>query len=235
MAGSPPPTPELDAVTFRDRAVYLPGDESLVLADLHLGRDRTSNVALPLGERADLLDRLGALLDRFSPERVIVAGDLLHAFDRLPDPVAGTLAALETRVADAGAALIVTRGNHDTMLGSLLGECRTEYTIGDTVVCHGHERPDATADLYVVGHEHPAITLEGRKRPCYLLGPATDGGRALVVPAFTRLAPGTDVAGRRSFRSPLLGPPGQYRPIVRDEAGDATLSFPPLRKLRSLL
>lgn len=224
----------LEEAAFRDRAAYFPTAGTLVLADVHLGRDRASNVELPLGERADVLDRLGRLLDRFGPEEVVVAGDLLHSFDRVPRSVERTLAALETRIAEAGAEFVVTEGNHDTMLGSLL-DARSERVVGDALVCHGHDSPEGNAPLYVIGHEHPTITIEGRRRPCYLVGPAADGGRALVLPAFTRLAPGADVSRARRFRSPLLTAPGEYRPIVRDEEGDETLWFPPLSELRALL
>ncbi len=84
---------------FRDRAVYLPAEETLVVADLHVGRDAASAVELPLGERADLTDRLSALLAAFDPREVVVAGDLLHAFDRIPEGVAETVAALGETVA----------------------------------------------------------------------------------------------------------------------------------------
>jgi hypothetical protein len=224
----------LEEVVFRDRAVFFPVAGTLVLADVHLGRDRASNVELPLGERTDLLDRLGGLLDRFAPGRVVVAGDLLHSFDRLPSEVEGTLSAVERRIEESGAELVAVEGNHDTMLGSLLA-VDPRCCVGDALVCHGHRSPEGSAPLYVLGHEHPAITIEGRKRPCYLVGPAADGGRALVLPAFTRLAPGTDVSRARRFRSPLLSRPGAYRPVVRDEAGDETLWFPPLSEFRAML
>ncbi|MDL5363769.1 metallophosphoesterase [Halalkalicoccus sp. NIPERK01] len=219
---------------LRDRAVYLPGERALVLADVHLGRDRASNVEFPLGEREDLLSRLDALLSGFEPREVVVAGDLLHSFDRLPHGVERSLRAFERRIEDAGARLVVTRGNHDTMLDSVLEGTVADHRVGETTVCHGHERPDPAAG-YVLGHVHPAITIEGRKRPCYLRGPATGGTEALVLPAFTRLAGGVDVSRARALRSPLLGAPGTYRPIVRDEDGDETLEFPPLGRFRAHL
>lgn len=224
----------LEEAVFRDRAVYLPSAGTLVLADVHLGRDRASNVELPLGERRDVLERLERLLDRFAPRELVVAGDLLHSFDRVPDDVERTLSSFRARVAEAGATLVVVEGNHDTMLGSLL-EGEPERTVGDALVCHGHALPETSAPLYVIGHEHPAIAIEGRRRPCYLVGPAAPGGRVLVLPAFTRLAPGADVSRTRRFRSPLLTRPGEYRPIVRDEEGDETLWFPPLAEFRAML
>lgn len=246
---------------FRDRAVYLPAEETLVVADLHVGRDAASAVELPLGERADLTDRLSALLAAFDPREVVVAGDLLHAFDRIPEGVAETVAALGETVADAGAELVVVRGNHDLMLDSVcdsvLGESGVggdvaanseddrvsvptpeECRVGDTLVVHGHAAPDETADRYVVGHDHPAIEIEGTRHPCLLYGPESyRGGDVLMVPAFNRLAPGVTVNGMsaRDFQSPLVRDVDALRPVVWDSDSDEALSFPPLGEFRRML
>jgi len=223
---------------YRDRAAYLPGADALVVADVHVGRDAASAVELPLGERADLTGRLADLLDAFAPGEVVVAGDLLHAFGRVPEGVAATVAALREAVVDAGADLTVVRGNHDSMLDSLDVSARDAYRVGDAVVCHGHERPAVDADRYVVGHDHPAIEIEGRRRPCMLYGPETfRGADVLVLPAFNRLAPGSTVNGMRTddFMSPLVTDADALRPVVRDEDRAETLDFPPLGEFRRLL
>ncbi len=237
----------LDA-EFRDRAVYLPDADALVCADLHVGRDERSNVELPLGERDDLLDRIDGLLATFDPSEFVVAGDLLHSFDSLSDGVERTVGDLADAVADAGAECSLVAGNHDTMLdavvegpaGERVGSVGAERRLpgADALVLHGHERPDADAELYVCGHDHPAIEIEGRRRPCYLYGEGVrDGADVLVLPAFTRLAPGTLVnrARRDRFQSPLLDRAGAFRPVVRDDDAAETFWFPPLDELRSML
>ena len=226
---------------FVGRAAYLPVSDALVLADLHAGRDATSNVTVPLGERADLLDRLAALLDRFSPGTVVLAGDVLHAFTHLPEDAAGTVADLESLVSDRGSDPVFVRGNHDGHLDSL-GDAVDEHRLADgTVVCHGHEAPEFDAPRYVVGHDHPAIVIEGRKHPCALYGPgAYRGADVLMLPAFTRLAAGVTINRMRSrdFASPLIregaGIDG-FRPLVHDENTGETLEFPPLGEFRRLL
>ena len=232
------------AVAFVDRALHVPAADALVLADLHVGRDATSNVELPLGERADLLDRLDALLGRVEPKLVVVAGDLLHAFDAVPAGVEGTVAAVEDRIADAGADLVVTPGNHDVLVGSVASARRApEIRLADdaTVVAHGHELPEETADRYVIGHEHPAIEIEGRRRPCFLRGPAPASlaadAEVIVLPAFSRFAAGSVVNGLRSGEtlSPLVADPDAFRPVVPVPDADETLTFPPLGELRRLL
>jgi putative SbcD/Mre11-related phosphoesterase len=227
-------------LAFARRCLYVEPADALVLADVHLGRDRASAVQLPLGERADVLERLGAALDRFEPGEVVVAGDLLHSYGRVPDGVEDSVDELWAAVETAGAELVVTPGNHDGVLDAVFdGPAPAEHVLDDgTVVCHGHERPEPGAPRYVLGHDHPAVTIEGRRHPCFLYGEATVGdGDVVVLPAFSRLARGVSVGGHRDgFLSPVLsGGAGDYRPVVyEDDAGEA-LAFPPLSELREHL
>ncbi|QCJ47627.1 metallophosphoesterase [Haloprofundus sp. MHR1] len=236
-----------------DRAVFLPASGTLVVADLHVGRDEASDVEVPLGERADLRDRLAASLDRFSPAEVVFAGDVLHSFGRASAATETSLNGLTAACRDRGARPVLVAGNHDTMLSSVWdGPVHDEYRLvgkpgddsggggeeSEVLVCHGHEDPDGVADCYVVGHDHPTITIEGRRRPCVLYGPGTyRSGDVLMLPAFNRLAPGVEVNGMRTrdFQSPLVTDADALRPLVYDDAADEALRFPPLGKLRRLL
>jgi len=226
-------------MSFRDRAVYLSEPSTLVLADVHLGKDAVSNVEMPLGEREDVTGRFAALAERFEPREVVVAGDLLHSFSTLPRGVVETLEELRTIAREAGARMVVTPGNHDTMLGELwTGPTDPEYRAGDWLVTHGHEEPETAADRYLVGHDHPAIEIEGQRRPCCLYGEGVyRGADVLVLPAFTRLAAGTPVNGARDgdLMSPLARAVDAFRPLVRDETADETLTFPPLSTFRRML
>lgn len=226
---------------FGDRAVYLPGADAVVLSDLHVGRDRTSSVELPLGERADLTERLETVLGAFDPGEVVIGGDLLHAFESVPAGTEETLSVLLEAIEDAGAEPVVVRGNHDPMLDAVYGgSIHEEYALadGETVVCHGHEAPETEAARYVAGHDHPAIEIEGRRHPCFLLGREVyRGADVLLLPAFSSLAAGTPVNGASGadLLSPLATELNRFRPIVRDATADETLRFPPLGKFRRLL
>ncbi|PSP76945.1 metallophosphoesterase [Halobacteriales archaeon QS_1_68_20] len=228
-------------LTVADRALYVESADALVVADVHVGRDEASRVELPLGEREDLLDRLSALLDGFDPGTVVVAGDLLHSFDRLPQRVTDAVSDLREAVGDAGAELVVAPGNHDTMLeGVVVGPTDPAYRLADgtTVVCHGHEAPEVDAERYLIGHAHPALRIEGQKHPCFLYGPGVyRGADVVVLPAFNRLARGAVVNGMvgADFQSPLISRVDRFRPVVYDEDGDEALAFPPLGDLREYL
>lgn len=233
----PDVSPRPADVAFARRAAYVEPADALVLADLHLGRDRASDVDFPLGERADVFERMGRLLERFAPSEVVVAGDLLHSFAFVPDGVAATVAAVRAAVAEAGASLVVTPGNHDGLVEEVFdGPTPDEHRLTDgTVVCHGHERPTTDGPRYVVAHDHPTLTVEGQRHPCFLHGGTTDG-EVLVIPAFSRLARGVTVGAEAEFMSPLL-PAGAdaFRPIVYDDERAEALAFPPLASLREHL
>lgn len=238
MGAQPDPGIEFE---FEDRAVYLPGSGTLVLADLHVGRDAASNVELRLGEHEDLTSRFGTLLERYEPADVVVAGDLLHSFDRVPTGVTETVHAIRDLADDAGCRLAVTPGNHDTMLDELWnGPIVQEYRPddGSVLITHGHVPPAGAAAWYVVGHDHPTIEIEGVRRPCYLYGPDQyEGSAVLMLPSFSKLPAGIRIndLSASEFQSPFITDTGSLRPIVRDENADGVHEFPPLRELREFL
>lgn len=239
---------------FRDRAVHLRDADALVLADLHVGRAEASNVEYPLGEADDLEERLRGLLARFEPDEAVFAGDVLHRFGRVSVAAERSLAALVDACRDAGAAPVAVRGNHDAALAEVWpGPVRDGHELDcrvrgePAVVRHGHEAPppEENAGLYVVGHDHPTVSVEGRRRDCWLYAErAYRGADVLMVPAFSRLAAGVEVNGMRArdFQSPLVTDADALRPILAPagdgDAADADgdpLEFPPLGEFRRML
>ena len=225
------------SIEFGDRAAVVDG--TLVVADLHVGRGTGGSLELPVGSNTEMVERFRSLLDRHDPEEVVVAGDLLHSFQTVPRTVDDTVAGLRRACRDAGARLVVVPGNHDTMLGSVWdGPTESTYRIGDTVVCHGHEEPADQGRRYVIGHDHPTIEIEGQRRPCYLVGTEQYRGSAVVMlPSFNALNAGVVVNEMRAddFQSPLVTDTDRLEPVVWDEQGRETLSFPPLGEFRRML
>ncbi|EJN60558.1 metallophosphoesterase [Halogranum rubrum] len=227
-------------LSFRDRAVFLAGPETLVVADLHVGRDEVSGVEFPLGERADLRERLDGLLAHYKPAVVVVAGDVLHSFSQISPAVTASLDELADCCHDAGATFVLVAGNHDTMLSEVWdGPIHESYRLTDgTVVCHGHEAVDEDAERYVVGHDHPAIEIEGQRRPCFLFGEAVyRDADVLMLPAFNCLAAGVPVNTMQTsdFQSPFVTDVDAFCPVVYDTDSHETLTFPPLGEFRKML
>jgi metallophosphoesterase superfamily enzyme len=229
--------------TTHGRTVFFPEAEALVVADLHAGRAAASNAGILLDERQDLLDRLNAAIGAAGPETVVFAGDLCHRFGAPSDRTAGTVRALAGTVRAAGARPVAVSGNHDAGLDDVWpGTVHDAYRLSDdTLVCHGHEDPEADAKRYVCGHLHPAIEVEGRKRDCFLFDPAGYRDRpTLTVPSFSTFTAGLRIERRERVDSPLIPDLDAVRPGVVDDganrSGDGeTLWFPPLAELRPYL
>lgn len=189
------------------RAVYLPGERILAVSDLHLGyawAQRQRGQLLPLGED-DTVTRLNALCDDWSPEVVLVLGDLVHAVAS-PEGIREAVTGL-VRGLPASVRLEIVLGNHDVRLESRLMEwgvplrCSEERREGPYRFIHGHVPPaeDSGVCWTFSGHEHPALELgdggtTSAKVPAFLVG---DG--RVVLPAFSHWAGGC-VLGRQ----PLL-------------------------------
>jgi putative SbcD/Mre11-related phosphoesterase len=223
--------------TYDDRALGV--ESTLVLADCHVGRGTGGNLEFPVGSGGEMVERFRDLLVRHDPETVVLAGDLLHSFRTVPRTVETTVAGFRDACRDAGATLVVTPGNHDTMLDSVWdGPTESEYRIGDTVVCHGHEPPETDADRYVVGHDHPTIEIEGQRRPCYLVGEDQyRGADVVMLPSFNKLNAGVVVNRMEAseFQSPLITDTDRLKPVVWDEQARQSRTFPPLGEFRRML
>jgi putative SbcD/Mre11-related phosphoesterase len=229
---------DADSLGFHERAVL--AGNTLVVADLHLGRARASAVEAPVGDGADVLDRLESLLSAHDPETLVIAGDLLHSFDRVPRGVADRLDDLRRAARESGTRPVVVPGNHDTMLDSVwAGPTTGAHRIDEeTVVVHGHETPGIEAERYLLGHDHPTIEIEGVRRPCWLRGPGgPDGTEVVMLPAFTRFASGVAVnrMAAADFQSPLVRDADALAPVVWDADAGGALSFPPLGEFRHRL
>ncbi len=190
------------------RAVYLAEGRLLLVSDLHLGyawAQRQRGQLLPIGED-DTLTRLNALCTDWSPEVVMVLGDLVHAVAS-PEGIREAVIGL-VRGLPASVRLEVVLGNHDVRLESRLMEwgvplpCAEERREGPSRFIHGHVPPaeDSSVCWTFSGHEHPALELgdggtTSAKVPAFLVG---DG--RVVLPAFSHWAGGC-VLGRQ----PLLG------------------------------
>lgn len=199
------------------RAVWLSEHEVLAISDLHLGYSwshRVTGNLLPLVPD-DTIERVIALMEDYRPRQLAVLGDVVHGFANTA-PIRDELLSLVQEVS-ARTQLRLVRGNHDIRLPDLIKDAglaltlEQEIEIGPHLLLHGHVAGGASARLkmlqerggrVVFGHEHPAITLSAgvgtRARcPCFLV--AED---ALVLPAFSSWAAGTDVAEDR-FLSPF--------------------------------
>jgi len=191
-------------------ALFWPERSLLVVADLHL--EKGSHFArkgqlLPPYDTRDTIDRLGRVLQRFAPRRVVCLGDSFHdrdAFARLADAEAERLRRFTT-----AHDWVWIAGNHDPAPPDGLGG-RVAAALEEDPLILRHE-PGEPSRGEVCGHFHPKATVPTRARAitgrCFV----TDGSR-VILPAFGSYAGGLDVLaapiaglfGRANFRVLLI-------------------------------
>jgi DNA ligase-associated metallophosphoesterase len=178
----------LAAILDLSGAVYLPDEDTLLVADLHFEKGSSfarRGMLLPPYDTRETLSALGEVVGRLSPRRVVALGDSFHDIGG-PD----RLGAEERRALDevqAGRDWVWVTGNHDRELPETVGgEVVAQMEIGALVLRHEPE-PGACAEI--AGHLHPVgkVVLRGRgvRRRAFL----TDGSRC-VMPAFGAYAGG---------------------------------------------
>jgi DNA ligase-associated metallophosphoesterase len=210
-----------------ERAVHWPAEQTLFVADVHLGKAavfRARGLPVPRGTTTSTLARLSQVLTRTGARRLIVLGDLLHARE---SHARGTMGALRTwRAAHPDLQCVVVQGNHDRHAGALAADLDFDV-LDDAFIAPGligvHDAGDATAWLSqpgresllaLAGHEHPVVTLRDRldqlRMPCFALR-----GGVMTLPSFGDFTGGHEVTRgeARIFVAghavvPLQDPPG---------------------------
>lgn len=209
-----------DALHLVGVGAYLPKSKTLVVSDLQLGQEgqlRAQGHDVRYQDAERMIGLLRAMLHATGATRVVIDGDLKHAFGQiLPQErrdVYEIVRALRER-----AEVVLVRGNHDTLTGPLARELDLalvdSWTDGTAFVLHGHATPArddpayAAASNVIIGHLHPAVTLSDGIRAervkCALVG-RTAGKRLVVLPSCTTLAIGADIL-RVEPRGPFLDP-----------------------------
>lgn len=205
----------IDAEPLRllpERAVYLPRASTLVVADLHWGKDATFRAAAipipPEVAQADL-QRLSALLERTAAGRLLVLGDLLHA--RQARQATTSKLILRWRARHERLNIVIVEGNHDRHAGPPLAEWNihsagTELVEPPLVFRH-HPQPHPLHET-LAGHVHPLARLRGPGREKLRLPCFWRRDRVLILPAFSRFSGGALASCRTG---------GQVYPIADNE------------------
>jgi uncharacterized protein len=180
-----------------ERAVYCPRARTLIVADLHWGKEETfraSAIPIPIGPIQADLKRLDSALDRTGANRLLVLGDLWHARAGMAESLFGELR--PWRASHAGLDIELVRGNHDRRAGPPPSELRIavrdEPALEPPFVLRHF--PEPSPDGYVVaGHLHPAVMLRGTggerlRLPCFWFGEAVG-----LLPAFGGFTGSADV------------------------------------------
>jgi len=178
-------------------ALYLPGEDALVVADLHLEKGSffaSRGNPVPCLDTRDTLIRLSAIVAAYRPRRLICLGDSFHdmrAVGRMRDEDAARLKAVISAVAD----WVWISGNHDPEApDGYPANAMPSFSAGPISLCH---RPEDGAAPVIAGHYHPKHSIRAGDRKltarCFVIG-----GDLLLMPAF-----GSYTGGLRSASEPI--------------------------------
>ena len=179
-----------------DRSLYWPRHETLIVADLHIGKTqslRGRGAAVPDGVLDDDLTRLSSALSETGARHLLVLGDLVHDAEGLTAGVRDDVARWRERT---DVSVTVIQGNHDRRARGFPAAWRLAVHELPLVVApftFSHE-PISAAGYNWCGHLHPVVTLRAAgdrlRLPCFHLGT-----RVGVLPAFSALTGGAEVRG----------------------------------------
>jgi len=208
---------ETEIVADRSGALYVPAEQSLVVADLHLEKGSAFAVRgalLPPYDTRETLRRLAGVIDRYRPRTVVALGDSFHdrrAEARLSQCDLSALAGLQS-----DRDWIWITGNHDPEISpSVGGDVRTALDLAGLVL--RHEPASGPVNGEIAGHLHPAarVLLNGMRlrRPCFVAS-----SNRLVLPSFGAFTGGLNVLDEAfaplfpagTFGVHLLGSTGVY-------------------------
>jgi len=192
--------------------------DRLIISDVHLGYEdslQAEGVFLPKFQLKDTMERLERILKEAKPKVVVISGDLKHEFGRISSQEWRDILKLIDLILQYADKIVIVKGNHDPILGPIARkrgiELVREHRIGDVLVAHGDYEPELGKGnkgikTIIMGHEHPAITVEDKVRrerfKCFLVGKYRR--RTLIAqPSFFLLTEGSDVLKERLL-SPLL-------------------------------
>ncbi|HRK53357.1 MAG TPA: ligase-associated DNA damage response endonuclease PdeM [Cyclobacteriaceae bacterium] len=168
------------------KAIWVPEERILVLADLHLGKAnhfRRSGIPVPNAVNNKNLETLIELINKHQPERVIFLGDLFHssyneeweAFGQVVRHFAATQFHL-------------VRGNHDIMSELQYKRCQLkvfeQLEMGPFLLTHEPLEVIPEKKYNLAAHIHPGVRLKGKGKqfmtlPCFFFGK-----EQAILPAF---------------------------------------------------
>lgn len=175
-----------------ERALWWPRTQTLIVADLHLGKEESFldlGIPMPTGVLDETLARLDRIVAATHARRIVVLGDLIHRKQGLSEAVVDQVAAWRARF-DGDFELVP--GNHDDHVPAMPASWRVAHraaAVLDPPFVHLHDAVPHPEGYALGGHLHPVVRIEGRVDrlllPCFVIG-----DRRAILPAFTRFSRG---------------------------------------------
>lgn len=198
--------------------------EALIISDLHLGLEALmadSGMYMPKFQLEEFKEDISKINDNVDSEikNLIVCGDIKHEFSETSYQEKQEVEKFVEFASELFENICFVKGNHDNYLIYVVEkypnvELRESFTFDEVMFVHGHEKPEDIGfevNYLVIGHEHPALSIKDsvgskEKIRCFLYGEMWEGTNIIVLPAFSKLASGSQVnhVRREELLSPIL-------------------------------
>lgn len=174
-----------------EKCIFFPENETLVIADIHLGKAahfRKAGIIIPQQAGTDRdFNILQSLLDKYQAKRIIFLGDLFHSAEN-----AAWQHFVDFSRKHRQTELILIKGNHDVLPTAYYTQGNLKVhleTLREDFILYSHAPlPEVPRDvLNIAGHVHPAVNLKTKGKqslrlPCFHLESSL-----LLLPAFGSL------------------------------------------------
>ena len=174
-------------ILSKDRAIYWASKKMLIISDLHLGKSATfrqAGIQVPSTISDNDLQKLSGVLAEFSPEILLVTGDMFH------HKINSDIDSFKSwRTQYPLLKIILVKGNHDILKAADYAGLDIEIHPKE-LLCFPfrfvHDQPEKADEYYnITGHIHPGITVYGKSRqklrlPCFYFG-----AHCAILPAFS--------------------------------------------------
>lgn len=174
----------LNLILLPEKAIFIPEEKTLLLADLHLGKInhfRLAGIPLPSRANDENLERLIDVINKTRASKVVFLGDLFHShYNHEWESLGQVLSHFPT------SEFHLVLGNHDIM-------SQVQYERHRIKVCEElylgplyltHELVEKSKMYNLAGHVHPGVRLTGRGRQSVTLPCFYFGKRQGLMPAF---------------------------------------------------
>lgn len=196
-----------------EAALWLKKPRILIINDLHLGYEESLHrrgILIPKFQIKEIISIMEKILNQVKPAKIIINGDLKHEFATVLNREWKEVLQLMDFLSRYCQEIIIIKGNHDPTIKPIVNKMKIkvvdEYLVDNILIVHGDELVETKAKIIIIGHEHPAITLQEHgkreKFKCFLKG-RWKSKELIAVPSFNPLLEGTDILNEQVL-SPFL-------------------------------
>lgn len=222
----------------------------LVVSDIHLGLEgsvTSKGGYVPKFQLEEIISDIERAKKETNATRILINGDLKNDFRKNYYSEKKEIDKFLREIKELFDEVIIVEGNHDNFLDEIVEknglEIKNRYVENNILFTHGHKDIEDIEefDTVVIGHEHPALSLEDEigvveKVDSIVYGEGKENVEIVVLPAFSSISNGTRIneTPQKELLSPVLRKHVDINEmkatVVSREAG--VFEFPKLSKIK---